>query len=103
YSSLALCSLHSFPTRRSSDLFWIQQPKRWTCSCGAAMDFLCSVPTNLEFPRAAGSPSQPNDRKNSYFLFLGLSTYIFACRARCRSEEHTSELQSPCNLVCRLL
>src|SRR5256885_2626426 len=25
---------------------------------------------------------------------------IFTC---CRSEEHTSELQSPCNLVCRLL
>src|SRR5256885_8675621 len=24
-------------------------------------------------------------------------------RSRCRSEEHTSELQSPCNLVCRLL
>src|SRR5256885_5412896 len=23
--------------------------------------------------------------------------------AGCRSEEHTSELQSPCNLVCRLL
>src|SRR5215467_13285117 len=26
-----------------------------------------------------------------------------AVRARSRSEEHTSELQSPCNLVCRLL
>src|SRR5256885_12468453 len=25
---------------------------------------------------------------------------LFACQ---RSEEHTSELQSPCNLVCRLL
>src|SRR2546426_4399873 len=25
------------------------------------------------------------------------------CRPRSRSEEHTSELQSPCNLVCRLL
>src|SRR5688500_19775609 len=25
------------------------------------------------------------------------------CRRRSRSEEHTSELQSPCNLVCRLL
>src|SRR5256885_9458970 len=25
------------------------------------------------------------------------------CRDRRRSEEHTSELQSPCNLVCRLL
>src|SRR5256885_12952209 len=27
----------------------------------------------------------------------------FAHRKRFRSEEHTSELQSPCNLVCRLL
>src|SRR3989454_4838574 len=26
-----------------------------------------------------------------------------AAIARARSEEHTSELQSPCNLVCRLL
>src|SRR2546426_9119339 len=26
-----------------------------------------------------------------------------AARPRVRSEEHTSELQSPCNLVCRLL
>src|SRR5256885_5614188 len=26
-----------------------------------------------------------------------------AVRAPARSEEHTSELQSPCNLVCRLL
>src|SRR5688500_19093643 len=25
------------------------------------------------------------------------------CEERLRSEEHTSELQSPCNLVCRLL
>src|SRR2546426_7164036 len=25
------------------------------------------------------------------------------CAAAVRSEEHTSELQSPCNLVCRLL
>src|SRR5256885_6698362 len=25
------------------------------------------------------------------------------CGCRDRSEEHTSELQSPCNLVCRLL
>src|SRR5688500_19975553 len=31
-----------------------------------------------------------------------LRTLHVAC-ARWRSEEHTSELQSPCNLVCRLL
>src|ERR1022692_3376407 len=28
---------------------------------------------------------------------------ILVCRLLLRSEEHTSELQSPCNLVCRLL
>src|SRR5256885_3349028 len=28
---------------------------------------------------------------------------VFKFCIRCRSEEHTSELQSPCNLVCRLL
>src|SRR5256885_7720850 len=28
---------------------------------------------------------------------------LFAAPLKIRSEEHTSELQSPCNLVCRLL
>src|SRR2546426_5306646 len=28
---------------------------------------------------------------------------VAAARTNYRSEEHTSELQSPCNLVCRLL
>src|SRR5256885_10495242 len=28
---------------------------------------------------------------------------LWLARRRSRSEEHTSELQSPCNLVCRLL
>src|SRR6266446_10921159 len=32
-----------------------------------------------------------------------VSSSPFQCRMRTRSEEHTSELQSPCNLVCRLL
>src|SRR5256885_12150716 len=31
------------------------------------------------------------------------STSILRLAASLRSEEHTSELQSPCNLVCRLL
>src|SRR5690348_18448545 len=30
-------------------------------------------------------------------------TTVSACRSRSRSEEHTSELQSPVHLVCRLL
>src|SRR5256885_9144807 len=33
---------------------------------------------------------------------VGLISVIFALLTE-RSEEHTSELQSPCNLVCRLL
>src|SRR5205807_10335952 len=32
-----------------------------------------------------------------------LAASTVAYKARHRSEEHTSELQSPCNLVCRLL
>src|SRR2546426_8447128 len=35
---------------------------------------------------------------------LGIDHGSAACPSgRTRSEEHTSELQSPCNLVCRLL
>src|SRR2546426_4272475 len=44
-------------------------------------------------PRARGSAPQ----------WLARAGCARACRARARSEEHTSELQSPCNLVCRLL
>src|SRR5256885_6704011 len=36
---------------------------------------------------------------SSQFRFRGAHSTV----SRPRSEEHTSELQSPCNLVCRLL
>src|SRR5256885_5631222 len=36
-------------------------------------------------------------------LLLAIVAIITAGRLFGRSEEHTSELQSPCNLVCRLL
>src|SRR5256885_12966407 len=42
----------------------------------------------------------------STYISIYPAGYISACSACCisaRSEEHTSELQSPCNLVCRLL
>ena len=63
--------------------FWVQRPKIWSCSCGAPMEFVCSSPENLQFPRVAGSPKQPNGRTDTYFLFLGLFTYIFVCTAGC--------------------
>src|SRR2546426_1553834 len=34
---------------------------------------------------------------------LASTRVTFTCSLAQRSEEHTSELQSPCNLVCRLL
>src|SRR5256885_3814234 len=34
---------------------------------------------------------------------FGFSSNLSSHRGISRSEEHTSELQSPCNLVCRLL
>src|ERR1039457_7183774 len=35
--------------------------------------------------------------------FIGVHRDRKSTRLNSRSEEHTSELQSPCNLVCRLL
>src|SRR5256885_7139710 len=35
--------------------------------------------------------------------WIRCSARLLTLTVTCRSEEHTSELQSPCNLVCRLL
>src|SRR5688500_20082943 len=64
---------HSFPTRRSSDL----APLAARCLARA-------TPCSTGFT-------------TSRWLGFGTSS------SSTRSEEHTSELQSPCNLVCRLL
>src|SRR5256885_10833771 len=47
------------------------------------------------------SPAQARERRSSFKNILAshfITSFLVA-----RSEEHTSELQSPCNLVCRLL
>src|SRR5256885_13043538 len=59
---------------------------------GPADDQCVSVTTDFEASRAR-LVKHRNYARHS----LTLSPSI------CRSEEHTSELQSPCNLVCRLL
>src|SRR5437763_8364657 len=69
YCSAAPRDLHSFPTRRSSDLAPV------TNRCTIAL---------------AGSTSS-------------IGTGATGDDAGARSEEHTSELQSPMYLVCRLL
>src|SRR2546426_5935711 len=50
--------------------------------------------------RGLARPVRPDDRDE----LTGADGEAHAVeRAELRSEEHTSELQSPCNLVCRLL
>src|SRR5256885_11167845 len=54
------------------------------------------------------SRQDTNDRVHDVVTMLGISDLLDRAPYQLsggqkRSEEHTSELQSPCNLVCRLL
>src|SRR5256885_10707861 len=56
-------------------------------------------PVGTGLPR----PARPADRDRKFSIRDTKRPCIGTfCRLR-RSEEHTSELQSPCNIVCRLL
>src|SRR5690606_41952123 len=87
----ACADRHSFPTRRSSDLWW-----RWATSTRA-----CSRKTTRwrthSWPRAGRRSTRPGA------CLSKTPTRTSSNRISPRSEEHTSELQSRENLVCRLL
>src|SRR6266850_3078203 len=57
-------------------------------------------PYTTLFPSRAVQPADPDRLDCLAFRRLG---GLARHHAGARSEEHTSELQSPCNLVCRLL
>src|SRR5256885_3261031 len=50
-----------------------------------------------------GYPTVVKQRTPASLLLERISVPTAAGQLLVRSEEHTSELQSPCNLVCRLL
>src|SRR5205807_4960245 len=95
--------LHSFPTRRSSDLLIeglspaisIEQkatshnPRSTVGTVTEIHDYL-----RLLYARV-GDPYCP-DHPEQKLAAMTISQMVDATR----SEEHTSELQSPCNLVC---
>src|SRR5256885_12607751 len=61
-------------------------------------------------PLGGASPAPTNAARSARLLQkpcarlrVGHHAALFAAEPAVRSEEHTSELQSPCNLVCRLL
>src|SRR5256885_10386181 len=55
------------------------------------------------FPAPAGRANFRRLLKLAISQLGGAHSLKSAAAGRARSEEHTSELQSPCNLVCRLL
>src|SRR5205085_9941572 len=93
YSSLHHQNLHSFPTRRSSDLETSAASRPSTpirSSAGPPAAGCCTSDRSLS--SGASGPGR------------SLPYWAAPSRSRpARSEEHTSELQSQSNLVCRLL
>src|SRR5688500_19430352 len=89
---LLLCSL---PTRRSSDLF-----SRWISSMKRTSPALRLVRMETRSPaRSIAGPEVTRKLTDISVAMMEASVVLPSPR----SEEHTSELQSPCNLVCRLL
>src|SRR5437762_3873943 len=88
YASAPPLDLHSFPTRRSSDLGELLPPDRGS---GGRRPHLAPRRLRQSIRLVPGSRRKPKRPP------LGLDP------GAARSEEHTSELQSPMYLVCRLL
>src|SRR5205807_6190037 len=88
-------ALHSFPTRRSSDL----NAFNWKCCKPLSPVSKSHSPWRARIPPLPPSPPRPILSS----LPGPLLGPTLALASKARSEEHTSELQSPCNLVCRLL
>src|SRR5437764_1930091 len=82
-------ALHPFPTRRSSDLEPLVVVER---------------PVVNDVLAAEGQLTRaPAGRKQQLIKSGGCSLIVGDSLEKLRSEEHTSELQSPMYLVCRLL
>src|SRR2546426_5400805 len=54
-------------------------------------------------PRGDGNSRKRHDTLHALIFDGRNDGHVHGARAQRRSEEHTSELQSPCNIVCRLL
>src|SRR5690348_17988022 len=90
YSHAAHPHLHSFPTRRSSDLI----------DLGGHIQAAFSHPSRFYVDPGEGIFAVASSTWSNGSTSMVLSGYLESCA---RSEEHTSELQSPVHLVCRLL
>src|SRR5207237_7895095 len=93
---------HSFPTRRSSDL-WSTTLRTF---CGRSWTTIGLTSTTHPSSRIAraGTRHRISEVCSSITVWYCRFARANSCKpAVPRSEEHTSELQSHLNLVCRLL
>src|SRR5207244_11000417 len=90
--------LHSFPTRRSSDL-----PRTSTSKRSPMRPRTATVSPFDRPSHSAVSGIAPHFVVGGCSMKSWRSSQAFASIVHPRSEEHTSELQSPDHLVCRLL
>src|SRR5205807_6599250 len=86
--------LHSFPTRRSSDL------SRRSALLAFLLLVLLRAVRRLAVDIKCLTPGRAGKKQGTDESYAWSQTFDINGQ---RSEEHTSELQSPCNLVCRLL
>src|SRR5690606_41926645 len=97
---VSLPVLHSFPTRRSSDLPGKPLAVYRSSDQFRKLSALMSPPafSSQNLPRLLMGVRVP-----VFCVHMRSETLIICDCAMARSEEHTSELQSRENLVCRLL
>src|SRR5690606_39694231 len=99
YCHTAPPPLHSFPTRRSSDLHLIAQPP---CPASSGRGGAAPLVRHRGDARRRGQSQAPSRTLSHRRAAPGHRAGALP-GAGGRSEEHTSELQSRENLVCRLL
>src|SRR5207244_11897344 len=100
-SSLPPPTLHSFPTRRSSDLITpFGQTGPWRDRLGSELVAAALAGMVYVNGHHDGTPLHPLGPQAYHCAGLTAAIGILCAL---RSEEHTSELQSPDHLVCRLL
>src|SRR5690606_41992851 len=95
YCHRAPLYLHSFPTRRSSDLLLSENVIPHT--------FFNYIFLNKKQFEKGEIPSEVMLHEQTHAIQKHSLDVIFVEFLQIRSEEHTSELQSRENLVCRLL
>src|SRR5207249_11639798 len=92
--------LHSFPTRRSSDLRGRPSVRRESTDKEFSLPIFYSSGCSIEPSTPTNTGTVPG--KGDLALERLLAYERLSSRGK-RSEEHTSELQSRFDLVCRLL